>query len=135
MAKENLIDVYHPRVSESEYPGIELTKFYCEVMGKRFDRNLLESVNKLVMMYGRDDVFSAVCILMSRNNKVKGSPYNYLASVLAGVRAKNRMGKLRASSADLTEAINNSIEAVEDLVIEVLRIPMIFEEDANDTTS
>ncbi len=78
MTEEDIVDHYFNSLKDSKHPGFLLTKFYCELFGISLSQYLVPQMEKLVRLYGRENVFFSILEISSNDNLNHDRIYNLL---------------------------------------------------------
>ncbi len=124
---ENLSDKYWNQLHKSQEPMRVLHSFYMELFDKEFSRKDVALFNKLLRIYGREEIFYTILDIHDMKKPNLYSPYNLFAAII-----KNRLKKKRGvdsllSSKDLTADLRKKSKAIEEQkrIKDTLKIPDI----------
>ncbi len=126
---ENLSDKYWNQLHKSSEPMRVLHSFYMELFQKEYSRKDVRMFNKLLRIYGREEIFYTILDVYDMRKPDLYNPYPLFATIIKNRIKKKRGSEGLASSKDLTGEIRKKRKAVEKQkeILNTLRIPDIYD--------
>jgi hypothetical protein len=108
MTSEALADIYYNKLKDSNNPGLDLARFFCELNDREVDRERVILFNRLLKLFGRYSIYFAIMDLYGyRDANIDGDVYGLLTYY-----CKNRLEKESKNSSQ-SENLDDFLSEVE----------------------
>lgn len=109
MDRENIIGIYYEELQETKTPGNVIARFFWEIFSKEPDKNDIIKFNKLIKLYGRDNVFSAV-IDIATSETVDLSRYYGLLLYILKQKLENKIETEPIKLTDFLDSVKKDMK-------------------------
>lgn len=116
---ENIADHYYKLLKDTTKPGVELANMYNAIFDIKLERKHYMMFNKLVRLYGRFNVFSAMLVIAGKDD------VNHKESLIPLFTWICKKGYESRTSSDNVESMKAGIEIINGIEAKIKKLRKI----------